>query len=66
MLKNRQNSKIQPMCYPLFLFKHKRNPTSYVATKANSALKSDAPLFKTAQSVSVVTREQLDQNKQEL
>ena len=40
--------------------------TSYVATKANSALKSDAPLFKTAQSVSVVTREQLDQNKQEL
>ncbi|KAA5634681.1 TonB-dependent siderophore receptor, partial [Pseudomonas aeruginosa] len=36
----------------------KENPTSYVATKANSALKSDAPLFKTAQSVSVVTREQ--------
>ena len=44
----------------------KENPTSYVATKANSALKSDVPLFKTAQSVSVVTREQLDQNKQEL
>ena len=33
----------------------KENPTSYVATKANSALKSDVPLFKTAQSVSVVT-----------
>ncbi len=41
----------------------KENPTSYVATKANSALKSDAPLFKTAQSVSVVTREQLDQKQ---
>ena len=35
----------------------------YVATKATSALKSDAPLFKTAQSVSVVTREQLDQKQ---
>lgn len=41
----------------------KETPTSYVATKANSALKSDAPLFKTAQSVSVVTREQLDQKQ---
>lgn len=41
----------------------KENPTAYVATKANSALKSDAPLFKTAQSVSVVTREQLDQKQ---
>jgi len=41
----------------------KESPTSYVATKANSALKSDAPLFKTAQSVSVVTREQLDQKQ---
>ncbi|MGN7652068.1 TonB-dependent siderophore receptor, partial [Acinetobacter baumannii] len=41
----------------------KENPTSYIATKANSALKSDASLFKTAQSVSVVTREQLDQKQ---
>ncbi|MGB9037459.1 MAG: Plug domain-containing protein, partial [Acinetobacter calcoaceticus] len=41
----------------------KETTSPYVATKANSALKSDAPLFKTAQSVSVVTREQLDQKQ---
>lgn len=41
----------------------KESTSSYVATKATSALKSDAPLFKTAQSVSVVTREQLDQKQ---
>ena len=41
----------------------KESTSPYVATKANSALKSDAPLFKTAQSVSVVTREQLDQKQ---
>lgn len=41
----------------------KESSSPYVATKANSALKSDAPLFKTAQSVSVVTREQLDQKQ---
>lgn len=41
----------------------KESISPYVATKANSALKSDAPLFKTAQSVSVVTREQLDQKQ---
>jgi iron complex outermembrane receptor protein len=38
-------------------------PDSYVATHAASVLKSDAPLFETAQSVSVVTREQLDQKQ---
>jgi iron complex outermembrane receptor protein len=41
----------------------KESSSPYVATKANSILKSDAPLFKTAQSVSVVTREQLDQKQ---
>ncbi len=41
----------------------KETTSPYVATKATSALKSDAPLFKTAQSVSVVTREQLDQKQ---
>ncbi|QNX16058.1 TonB-dependent siderophore receptor [Acinetobacter seifertii] len=41
----------------------KESTSPYVATKATSALKSDAPLFKTAQSVSVVTREQLDQKQ---
>ncbi|EOQ60920.1 hypothetical protein F935_03257 [Acinetobacter calcoaceticus ANC 3811] len=41
----------------------KETSSAYVATKATSALKSDAPLFKTAQSVSVVTREQLDQKQ---
>ena len=51
---------------PTISIQAQKKPPSYVATKANSALKSDAPLFKTAQSVSVVTREQLDQNKQEL
>ena len=35
----------------------------YVAKTASSLLKSDAPLFKTAQSVSVLTREQLDQKQ---
>jgi iron complex outermembrane receptor protein len=35
----------------------------YVATKAASALKSQAPLFKTPQSITVVTREQLDQKQ---
>ncbi|MCH2002140.1 TonB-dependent siderophore receptor [Acinetobacter seifertii] len=41
----------------------KESTSPYVATKATSALKSNAPLFKTAQSVSVVTREQLDQKQ---
>lgn len=41
----------------------KETTSPYVATKATSALKSNAPLFKTAQSVSVVTREQLDQKQ---
>lgn len=36
---------------------------AYVATQANSVLKSDKPLFETAQSVSVITREQLDQKQ---
>lgn len=35
----------------------------YVAQTAASLLKSDAPLFETAQSVSVITREQLDQKQ---
>lgn len=35
----------------------------YVAQNAASLLKSDAPLFETAQAVSVVTREQLDQKQ---
>ena len=36
---------------------------TYVATQATSALKSDAPLFKTAQSVSVINQEQLEQKQ---
>ncbi|WP_144732552.1 TonB-dependent siderophore receptor [Acinetobacter oleivorans] len=49
---------------PTISIQAQKEPTSpYVATKATSALKSDAPLFKTAQSVSVVTREQLDQKQ---
>ncbi len=39
------------------------NQKKYAATQASSALKSDAPLFKTPQSVSVITREQLDQKQ---
>lgn len=35
----------------------------YVATQANSVLKSDKPLFETAQSVSVITNEQLQQKQ---
>lgn len=37
--------------------------SNYVAKQASSALKSDAPLFETAQSVSVVTREQIEQKQ---
>ncbi|EOQ74614.1 TonB-dependent siderophore receptor [Acinetobacter lactucae] len=49
---------------PTISVQAQKEPTSpYVATKATSALKSDAPLFKTAQSVLVVTREQLDQKQ---
>lgn len=49
---------------PIISIQAQKEPSSpYVATKATSALKSDAPLFKTAQSVSVVTREQLDQKQ---
>ncbi|WP_151963769.1 TonB-dependent siderophore receptor [Acinetobacter oleivorans] len=49
---------------PTISIQAQKEPASpYVATKATSALKSDAPLFKTAQSVSVVTREQLDQKQ---
>jgi len=36
---------------------------TYVATQATSALKSDAPLFKTAQSVSVINQKQLEQKQ---
>jgi iron complex outermembrane receptor protein len=36
---------------------------NYVATQASSVLKSNAPLFNTPQSVTVVTREQLDQKQ---
>ncbi|MCR4529584.1 TonB-dependent siderophore receptor [Acinetobacter venetianus] len=36
---------------------------TYVATQATSALKSDAPLFKTAQSFSVINQEQLEQKQ---
>lgn len=35
----------------------------YVATQATSTLKSSAPLFKTAQSVTVITQEQLQQKQ---
>ncbi|MFV5368288.1 TonB-dependent siderophore receptor [Acinetobacter junii] len=35
----------------------------YVATQATSTLKSNAPLFKTAQSVTVITQEQLQQKQ---
>ncbi|WP_447501968.1 TonB-dependent siderophore receptor [Acinetobacter pittii] len=49
---------------PTISIQAQKEPSSpYVATKATSALKSDAPLFKTAQSISVVTREQLDQKQ---
>ena len=49
---------------PTISIQAQKEPSSpYVATKATSALKSDATLFKTAQSVSVVTREQLDQKQ---
>ncbi|MCF9045821.1 TonB-dependent siderophore receptor [Acinetobacter nectaris] len=39
------------------------NQEGYVAKKAASGLKSDTPLFETAQSVSVITNEQLDQKQ---
>lgn len=41
----------------------KKDKSAYVAKSASSVLKSDAPLFETAQSVSVITREQLDQKQ---
>lgn len=37
--------------------------SAYAASKASSILKSDASLFETAQSISVITREQLDQKQ---
>lgn len=49
---------------PTIEIQAEQEPTSsYVATKASSVLKSNAPLFKTAQSVSVITQEQLEQKQ---
>ncbi|WP_151980587.1 TonB-dependent siderophore receptor [Acinetobacter guerrae] len=48
---------------PVISLKANINDALMPAVHANSALKSDAPLFKTAQSVSVITREQLDQKQ---
>lgn len=39
------------------------NSQDYIAKKATSALKSDTPLFQTAQSVTVVTSEQINQKQ---
>lgn len=48
---------------PVISLKAESNQQKYAATQARSALKSDAPLFKTPQSVSVITKEQLDQKQ---
>lgn len=49
---------------PTIEIQAQQEPTSsYVATKASSVLKSNDPLFKTAQSVSVITQEQLEQKQ---
>ena len=63
----RRNNAIR-CCYIFKYFTHyfitgRFEPEKYAATQASSALKSDAPLFKTPQSVSVITREQLDQKQ---
>jgi len=48
---------------PTISIQAQSNDSSYVAQTASSVLKSDATLFETAQSISVVTREQLDQKQ---
>ncbi|MCH7335721.1 TonB-dependent siderophore receptor [Acinetobacter sp. NIPH 2699] len=49
---------------PTIEIQAEKEPTlSYVANKASSVLKSDAPLFKTAQSVSVISQQQLEQKQ---
>lgn len=48
---------------PIISLKANAKDAQTVATHANSALKSDTPFFETAQSVSVITREQLDQKQ---
>ncbi|WP_340600755.1 TonB-dependent receptor [Acinetobacter sp. HZNU-JH01] len=53
----------QDLILPTISVKAQQQDQAYAATTATSALKSNAPLFKTAQSVSVVTREQLDQKQ---
>ncbi|WP_130802840.1 TonB-dependent siderophore receptor [Acinetobacter ihumii] len=48
---------------PVISLKAESDTKKFAATQANSALKSDAALFETPQSVSVITREQLDQKQ---
>ncbi|MBJ9984407.1 TonB-dependent siderophore receptor [Acinetobacter sp. S40] len=48
---------------PVISLKANAIDTQMVATYAHSALKSNASIFETAQSVSVITREQLDQRQ---
>ncbi|MFU8927895.1 TonB-dependent siderophore receptor [Acinetobacter puyangensis] len=48
---------------PTITVKAETETDPYVATKATSVLKSDAPLFETAQSISVITEKQLQQKQ---
>jgi iron complex outermembrane receptor protein len=59
----KQSELTAPSALPTLEVSSVAEEDAYVATHAASALKSDAPLFKTAQSISVVTREQIDQKQ---
>lgn len=48
---------------PTIIVKTVSDDEQYVATKATSVLKSDTPLFETAQSITVITEQQLQQKQ---
>lgn len=48
---------------PVITVKADSETDQYVATKANAVLRSDAPLFETAQSITVITEKQLQQKQ---
>ncbi|MBF7688730.1 TonB-dependent siderophore receptor [Acinetobacter rathckeae] len=58
-----QGAKDETATLPVLEIKSESDANTYAATKAVSGLKSDTPLFKTAQSVTVVTSEQLNQKQ---
>ena len=48
---------------PKITLQAENNEKTYVAKKANAVLRSDAPLFETAQSISVITNQQIEQKQ---